>query len=240
MQSKIGTREQWLTARLELLTKEKEYTKLREEMARQRRCLPWVRMEKDYIFQDSAGDVSLAELFSGRSQLIVQHFMYGPDWEQGCPSCSLMADHHERIRVHLNQRDASLVVVSRAPVELLDKFKKRMGWTFRWVSSLGNDFNTDFSVSFPEGLENVQYNYGQTDVPSSEMPGMSVFARDDSGEIYNTYSCFARGLERFIGVYELLDILPKGRAEDDLPFPMAWVKLRDSYQKETRGSDCCS
>src|SRR5258708_37862406 len=189
---------EWIASRKELLRKEKEFNKQRDELSRQRRELPWERVEKQYVFDGRNGKETLADLFGGRSQLIVYHFMFGPGWEQGCPSCSFLADHFDGSLVHLANRDVTLMVVSRAPLAQIEAFKKRMGWGFKWVSSFGNEFNNDFHVSFtPEELSQgeVYYNYGLTKFPSDEAPGISVFYKDERGQIFHTYSCYSRGLD---------------------------------------------
>ena len=224
--------EEWLAARLELLKKEKQFTRMRDEVTRHVRDLPWVKVEKQYDFEGPNGKESLHDLFEGRRQLIVYHFMFAPDWDEGCKSCSLIADHYAPSIIHLNQRDVSMVTVSRAPLEKLQAFQKRMGWQFKWVSSLGNDFNRDYHVSFsPEEVEKKEmyYNYGNNAFPVTEGPGLSVFATDDSGTIFHTFSTYARGLDIFLGVYNLLDIVPKGRDESELPYGMAWVRHHDRY-----------
>lgn len=223
---------EWLARREELLQKEKEFTRLRDELSRQRRGLPWVKVEKNYIFEGPQGEENLASLFAGRSQLIIYHFMFGPDWKEGCQSCSLEADHFNTIIVHLNARDVSMAAVSRAPLDLLLPFEKRMGWTFKWVSSYKNDFNRDFHVSFTKeemAKGKVYYNYAMSEFPSDEAPGISVFYKDKAGSIFHTYSAYARGLDILLGVYNLIDMTPKGRDEDALAYPMAWVRLHDRY-----------
>jgi len=228
---KIVTNEEWLAARKGFLAKEKEFTRLRDELARQRRELPWVKVEKTYVFDGPNGKESLSDLFAGRSQLIVNHFMFGADWNEGCPSCSFWADTYNGVVVHLEHRDASFVVISRAPLEKLEAYKKRMGWSFKWVSALHNDFNRDYHVSFtPEEQKAAVYNYEAGGFGSSEAPGVSVFARDGAGNIFHTYSCYARGLDTLNGAYQLLDLLPKGRDEQGLPHPMAWVRRHDKYE----------
>jgi predicted dithiol-disulfide oxidoreductase (DUF899 family) len=223
--------EEWLAARKGFLAKEKEFTRLRDELARQRRELPWVKVEKTYVFDGPNGKETLSDLFAGRSQLIVNHFMFGPDWGEGCPSCSFWADTYNGVVVHLEHRDASFVVISRAPLEKLEAYKKRMGWGFKWVSALHNDFNGDYHVSFtPEEQKTAVYNYNAGGFGSSEAPGVSVFAKDDTGNIFHTYSCYARGLDTLNGAYQLLDLLPKGRDEQGLPYPMAWVRRHDKYE----------
>ncbi len=229
---KVVSPSEWLAARKELLAKEKEFTRLRDELSRQRQELPWEKIEKDYSFEGLSGKETLSDLFGGRSQLIVYHFMFDPDWSEGCRSCSLLGDHYDRSVIHLSQRDVALVTVSRAPLEKLEAFKKRMGWSFKWVSSLGSDFNWDYHVSFtPEeqAEKKTYYNYGVHPFPSSEGPGISVFSKNANGEVFHAYSSFARGLDIFIGVYNLLDIVPKGRDEDNLAYGMEWVRHHDRY-----------
>ena len=216
------------------LAKEKELTRLRDQLSQERRELPWVVVEKDYTFQGPNGPETLSALFQGRHQLLVYHFMMGPYWDEGCPSCSFWADNYNGAVVHLNHRDVTLVAISRAPLEKLEAYKQRMGWTFKWVSSSDTDFNFDYHVSATaeeiERGEPVYYNYHMTSFPSPERPGISVFYKDDDGSIYHTYSCYARGLDMLNGTYHLLDLLPKGRDEDDLPYPMAWVRRHDQYE----------
>jgi predicted dithiol-disulfide oxidoreductase (DUF899 family) len=222
----------WLAARKELLKKEKEFTRLRDELSRQRRELPWEKVEKRYEFDGPKGKETLADLFAGKSQLIVYHFMFGPGWKEGCPSCSYLADHFDGAAVHLAQRDSRLVVISRAPLPEIEAFKKRMGWQFKWVSSSGNDFNFDYHVSFSKDEKvkgKVYYNYEMMDFPSEEAPGSSVFYKNEAGEIFHTYSSYARGLDILIGTYNFLDFTPKGRDEDGLPHSMAWVRHHDRY-----------
>ena len=224
----------WLAARRELLAKEKEFTRLRDELSRARRDLPWQKVEKDYVFDGPNGKESLADLFDDCSQLIVYHFMYGPTWEEGCPSCSFWADNFNGIGIHLRHRDISLIAVSRAPLTILDAYKKRMGWNFKWVSSLGSDFNFDFHVSFtPDQVKKgeMNYNYEIRKFPSEEGPGISVFYKNEQGELFHTYSCFARGLDMLNGAYHYMDIAPKGRDEDGLPYSMAWLRRHDQYDK---------
>ena len=229
---KLVSRDEWLIARKAHLAKEKEFTRARDELARQRRELPWVKVDKTYVFDGPDGKQTLADLFDGRSQLIVYHFMLGPGWEQGCPSCSFLADHFDGAAVHLAQRDVSLVVVSRAPLREIENFKQRMGWRFKWVSSHGNDFNRDYHVSFSKDdmrKGKVYYNYDMSEFPSEEAPGASVFYRDANGDIFHTYSCYSRGLDILIGAYNFLDLAPKGRDEAALPWTMAWVRHHDRY-----------
>jgi predicted dithiol-disulfide oxidoreductase (DUF899 family) len=231
---KVVSEEQWVEARRAHLAKEKELTRRRDELARERRELPWVRVGKEYVFDSPRGRVTLAELFGGRSQLLIYHFMFGPEWKEGCPSCSLVVDHLDGAVPHLAARDVSLVVVSRAPLAKLEAFERRMGWRFPWVSSFGSDFNYDFHVSFRPGDKKggkVEYNYTMQAFPSEEGPGASVFYRDrETGEIFHTYSTYGRGLDAFVGTYTLLDLVPKGRDEDGLGFPMAWVRHHDRYE----------
>jgi predicted dithiol-disulfide oxidoreductase (DUF899 family) len=208
---------------------------VRDELSRQRRALPWVKVDKAYVFDGPNGKETLAELFGGRSQLIVYHFMFGPGWEQGCPSCSLLADHFDGAVVHLAQRDVTFLAVSRAPLPQIEAFKKRMGWKFKWVSSFENDFNRDYHVSFTKDEMDkgeVYYNYALTKFPSEEAPGASVFAKDAGGTIFHTYSTYGRGLDILIGAYNYLDLVPKGRDEDALPWSMAWVRHHDRYEQK--------
>lgn len=212
--------------------KRKAFTRQRDELSRERRELPWVKVEKNYVFDGSNGKETLAGLFDGRSQLIIYHFMFGPEWEQGCPSCSFEADHFNSFIVHLNARDVSMAAVSRAPLEKLQTFRKRMGWNFKWVSSYETSFNADYHVSFTKdemAKGKVNYNYGMNVFPSDEAPGVSVFYKDADGGIFHTYSTYARGLDILLGAYNFLDLAPKGRDEDSLPYPMAWVRHHDRY-----------
>jgi predicted dithiol-disulfide oxidoreductase (DUF899 family) len=228
----VVSSKEWTESRKELLRKEKEFTRLRDELSRQRRELPWEKVDKDYVFEGPTGKETFADLFDGKSQLIIYHFMFGPGWEQGCPSCSYLADHFDGSLVHLANRDVSFVVVSRAPMEQINAFKKRMGWKFRWVSSFGNDFNFDYHVSFSKEEQaggKVTYNYSTMEFPSEEAPGASVFYKNPAGEIFHTYSSFARGLDILVGTYNFLDLAPKGRDEDGLAFSMAWVRHHDRY-----------
>jgi predicted dithiol-disulfide oxidoreductase (DUF899 family) len=226
------TREEWLAVRLDLLKQEKALTRQRDEVSRARRALPRVKIEKDYVFQTEKGDETLGDLFAGRSQLVLYHFMFGPDWEEGCKSCSLIADGFDGPDIHLAQRNVTFLAASRAPLPKLMSFRDRMGWKFRWVSSLQSDFNWDFQVAFSEeevGGE-VYYNYKSGKFPMTEAPGLSVFAKDPDGTIYHTYSCFGRGLDALIGTYQYLDLVPKGRDEQNLPFSMGWVRHHDKYE----------
>ncbi len=229
MTHQIVSRQEWLEARKAFLEKEKAFTKAREDLARERRELPWVRIDKVYSFEGIEGPLTLADLFGKHDQLIVQHFMFGPDWHEGCPSCSFWADNFNGIDGHLAQRDTSFVLVSRAPLAKLEAYRKRMGWTLRWVSSLGNDFNFDYGVSFKPGEQDIKYNFETIKPHGEESPGLSAFRRGDDGAIYHTYSTYARGLDVLNGTYQLLDITSKGRDESGLPYPMAWVKRHDRY-----------
>lgn len=227
------SREQWIDARRSFLAKEKEFTQLRDQLSEQRRALPWVKVDKEYLFEGPEGRESLAELFAGRSQLIVYHFMYGPEWEDGCPSCSFWADNFDHIDIHLAHRDITMVTVSRARLETLQAYRERMGWEFKWVSSFGGDFNYDFNVSFsPEEMEKgeMTYNFHVTKFPADEAPGISVFYKTEAGEVFHTYSCYARGLDMLNGAYHFMDLAPKGRDEAELPFTMAWLRRRDQYE----------
>ena len=217
----------WIKARKELLAKEKQLTALRDEVAAARRAMPWQEVTRVYIFQGPEGDLTLADLFADKSQLIVYHFMYGPDWQEGCKSCSFWADQYDAINKHIGARDVAIACVSRAPLEVFTPFKQRMGWNFRWVSSAGSSFNEDYRVSFPGKTSGV-YNYEETTV-REELPGLSVFYKDDEDRIYHTYSAYSRGLDALNTTYQMLDLVPKGRDEQDLPFAMAWVKLHDQY-----------
>lgn len=227
--------EKWLAARRELLREEKEFTKARERLAAKRRTLPWVKIDKAYTFESPAGRVTLSDLFEGRSQLIIYHFMFGPGWEEGCKSCSYVSDHHDAAVVHLKARDVAFAAVSHAPLAEFMPFKRRMGWRFNWVSAHGSGFNQDFGVSFtPEEIadgKKVFYNFGLTEVPIEELPGLSVFARNAAGAIYHTYSTYSRGLDPLIGTYQLLDLVPKGRDEAGLEFTMQWVRHHDRYEQ---------
>jgi len=229
----IVSREQWLAERMTLLAREKELTRLQDEIARERRALPWVRVEKEYLFDTLDGPRRLAELFDGRSQLLVQHFMFAPGWEQGCKSCSYMADHNDGANLHLAQRDVTLLAVSRAPLADIERFRRRMGWRFPWVSSHGSDFNRDFGVSFSQdelSSGKVDYNYARQPFPHEEAPGISVFHRDETGAVFHTYSRYGRGVEVMMHAYALLELTPKGRDEDGLDYPMAWVRHHDRYE----------
>jgi predicted dithiol-disulfide oxidoreductase (DUF899 family) len=231
MRNQVVSHEEWLKARLELLAAEKEFTRQRDALTRRRMAMPWERVEKSYRFEGPNGPLSLADLFDGRSQLIVYHFMFGPDWEEGCKSCSFWADNFDGIPIHLNHRDVTFTAVSRAPLAKIEAYKKRMGWSFPWVSSYGSDFNYDFHVSFTEeqlAAGKVDYSYGLVE-GYEELPGLSVFYKNERGEVFHTYSCYARGIDMVNGAYQLLDLVPKGRDEDGFEFSMEWVRRHDQY-----------
>jgi predicted dithiol-disulfide oxidoreductase (DUF899 family) len=235
-QPKTVSRDEWLAARLDLLEQEKALSRQRDAVARARRQLPRVRIDKDYGFQSETGAETLSDLFDGRNQLIIYHFMFGPDWEEGCRSCSLIAEGFDGADVHLAQRDVTFLAVSRAPLAKLLAFRARMGWRFKWASSLESDFNRDFHVSFTEDeiKGDVYYNYRNGRYPVTEAPGLSVFAKEPDGSIYHTYSCFSRGLDALIPTYQYLDLVPKGRDEDGLAYTMEWVRLHDRYEDQER------
>lgn len=240
--NEVVSREIWLEARRALLAREKEATHLRDRVNQERQALPWVKVEKDYVFDTPAGRRTLAELFDGRSQLVVYHFMFGPEWEQGCVGCSFLADNLDGALAHLNNHDVTLVAVSRAPLAKLEGYKQRMGWRFPWVSSYGGDFNFDFHVSFDKAeIEEgrVFYNFDRL-VPEQahdELPGMSAFIKADDGTIYHTYSSYARGIEEWISTLMILDRAPKGRNEDST---MHFVKRHDEYGAPAAKHSCCS
>lgn len=228
----IVSQEEWIAARKKLLKKEKESTRLLDKLSAERRKLPWVAVGKNYVFDAPGGKVTLADLFTGRSQLVIYHFMFGPDWQEGCPSCSFVSDHFDGALPHLAARDVTMAAVSRAPLAKIEAFKKRMGWRFKWVSSYGCDFNADFHVSFTaEELAQgqVNYNFTMQEFPSAEAPGLSVFYKDTAGGIFHTYSTYGRGVELLMGTYRILDLVPKGRDEDHLEFSMEWVRYHDRY-----------
>lgn len=240
---KIVSQEEWLKARSALLAKEKALTRQHDELARQRRELPCVRVEKSYAFDGPRGKVSLAELFDGQDQLVIYHFMLGPDWKEGCPSCSYLMDHLDGAVAHLRARNVTFALVSRAPLPSIEAFKKRMGWHFAWVSSQGTNFNGDFGVSYTKeqiAAGKPSYNYGTIPPFGEECPGLSVFAKGEDGQIYHTYSTYARGLESMIGTYAILDMVPNGRDEAGLPMTMSWVKHHDKYEQlVSLGESCC-
>jgi predicted dithiol-disulfide oxidoreductase (DUF899 family) len=252
---KIVSTDEWIQARRKLLEAEKALTQQTDEVSRMRRELPWEKVEKNYVFEGPKGKETLADLFDGRSQLIVYHFMFGPGWAEGCPSCSFLADHVDGALVHLAHRDTTLAVISRAQFPQIQAFQKRMGWRFHWVSSFANGFNRDYHVSFSkEEMTDgkAHYNYQLISTPVEELPGVSVFYKDPAGAIFHTYSAFARGTETLAGTYHYLDLVPKGRDEDGLAFTMAWVRHHDRYDGYVvdpkavyrppagAGSSCCS
>jgi predicted dithiol-disulfide oxidoreductase (DUF899 family) len=239
---------EWVAARKELLRKEKEFTRQRDQLSELRRELPWVKVDKHYVFEGPSGKETLGDLFGSKSQLIVYHFMLGPGWEEGCPSCSFLADHFEGSLVHLANRDVSFVAVSRAPLSEIEVFKKRMGWHFKWVSSFGNDFNHDYNVSFSKdeiAQHKAYYNYQTLDALREETPGASVFYKNNAGNLFHTYSTYERGLDILVGAYNYLDLVPKGRDEEGLDFTMSWVRHHDRYPEEkpaaqrAGASSCC-
>lgn len=241
-QHKIVSRDEWIAARKALMASKKELTQAREAVSRQRRELPWVKVDKDYVFDGPEGKVRLGDLFRGRPQLVVQHVMFAPEWDAACKSCSFWVDGFERMVPHLAARDTTMVAISRAPLAKLEAFKQRMGWTFDWVSSGANDFNYDYAVTFsPEQLKSgaTLYNYGTTPFGSEEAPGVSVFYRDQDGAIFHTYSTYSRGLDMMNAAYHYLDLTPLGRHEEGLPYPMDWVRLRDQYQPAPVQASCC-
>ena len=230
MQHAVVSRDEWLAARRDFLKAEKEVTHLRDKLAQDRLALPWVRIEKEYVFDTAEGPRTLAELFEGRSQLLVQHFMFAPGWKEGCPSCSFMADHTDGMNWHLAHHDVTMIAVSRAPLADIERYRQRMGWQFRWVSSNGSPFNYDFRVSFtPEEVSSghIDYNFGQWDETGEEWPGLSAFFKDEAGNVFHTYSTFGRGVEAMMGTYAMLDLMPKGRNEDE---GMDWVRRHDRYR----------
>lgn len=228
----IVSREDWLEARKAHLQKEKEFTRQRDQLSQERRDMPWVKVDKEYVFEGPNGKESLSDLFEDKSQLMIYHFMFGPDWDEGCPSCSFWADNYNGIVVHLKHRDITMLAISKAKLEKLEAYKKRMGWGFKWGSSFDNNFNRDYHVSFTE--EETQkgemyYNYHRTHFPSSEGPGISVFYKDEDGTVYHTYSCYARGLDMLNGAYHMIDLTPKGRMEQGQR-NMYWLKRHDQYE----------
>lgn len=232
MQNQVVSRDEWLATRKQLLAKEKAFTRMRDELNAERRALPWVKVEKSYVFDTLDGPRTLADLFRGRSQLITKHFMFGPDWSEGCVGCSYELDNMSGALVHLENHDVSYVVVSRAPLEKIEPFRRRMGWNMTWVSSYGNDFNYDFHVSFrPNELAKGEayYNYEVRPIGIDEMSGRSVFYKDAAGDIFHTYSAFARGGEMFLTTYAALDITPKGRDETINGNLTDWVRHHDRY-----------
>jgi predicted dithiol-disulfide oxidoreductase (DUF899 family) len=234
-QPKVVSPEQWLAARQDLLAKEKRLTRQRDALAAERRKLPWVKLEKEYLFDTPSGKMTLSQLFENRSQLIIYHFMFGPEWKEGCPGCSMIADHLDGSVTHLANRDLTLLAVSRAPLAKIQEFKQRMGWRFKWVSSFSSDFNHDFHVSSTKeelAKGEIYYNYKMQPLPSDERPGASVFYKNENGELFHTYSTYARGLEVGMGAYSYLDIVPKGRDEEGLPRKTAWLRHHDRYEQD--------
>ncbi len=235
---RIVSKKEWLKSRKALLAKEKKFTHLRERLAQERRDLPWVKLDKEYVFESARGPESLARLFDGKSQLVVYHFMFGPGWKEGCPHCSFWADHYDGMLPHLGQRDVSFIAVSRAPLSEIEPFKKRMGWRFPWVSSSGSDFNYDFQASFrPEDIKSgkVFYNYETSPMDMTDREGISVFFRDAKGAIFHTYSTFARGIDMVNTTYQFLDLVPKGR--DERGRSQYWVRHKDRYEKEKKAAE---
>jgi predicted dithiol-disulfide oxidoreductase (DUF899 family) len=232
MSHPIVSRQEWISARKALLTKEKQLTRQRDQLAAERRNLPWVKIEKAYVFDGPSGKMTLQDLFQGRSQLVIQHFMFGPDWEEGCVGCSFGADHADAARQHFEHRDLSFAAVSRTALSKIEAFRRRMGWRFLWVSSLGSDFNYDFDVSFTKeqiARGKVTYNYAPVNSQSEDLSGISVFYKDEAGGIYHTYSTYGRGVEVMMGTYAMLDLTPKGRGERDVDYKMEWVRHHDRY-----------
>jgi predicted dithiol-disulfide oxidoreductase (DUF899 family) len=229
---KVVSQKEWISARKKLLLKEKKFSKVRDDLNLQRRKLPWVKVEKDYIFEGPKGKVPFADLFGGKSQLIVSHFMFGPGWKEGCPHCSFWADHYDSVNLHIGQRDIALIVVSRAPWKEIAPFKKRMGWKFDWVSSGQTSFNFDFGVSFtPEQIKNrtAIYNFAPLNMDIDEREGVSAFYKDKNGDIYRTYSSYARGIDLMNTTYNFVDLTAKGR--DEKPGEAQdWVRYRDEYK----------
>ncbi len=238
---RIVTPSEWLAARKELLAEEKRLTRQMDAVNAKRRALPWVKVEKDYQFDSPRGRVSLAGLFAGKTQLVMQHFMLGEGWGEGCRSCSFMADHTDPMLPHLAARDVTMLAVSHAPLAEIEAFKKRMGWKFSWVSSCGSTFNHDFHVSFTEeeiASGKVNYNYTRQEFPKTEAPGLSVFFKAENGGVFHTYSVYGRGVELMMGAYRILDLTPKGRNEDDLEWPQQWVRYHDRYETNMAEGNC--
>ena len=226
----VVSEEEWIEARKKLLAKEKEFTHMRDQLSAERRALPWVKVEKDYVFDGPEGQQSLSDLFDGKSQLMIYHFMLGPDWEEGCPSCSFWADNFNDIDIHLAHRDISFLAVSRAGHEKIEKYKQRMGWNFKWMSSLNNDFNYDLCVSFtPEEKEanEITFNYREQPYFIDEIAGVSVFYKNEQDDIFHTYSTYSRGLDMLNGAYNYIDLAPKGRDEEN---GMSWLRRHDQYE----------
>ena len=231
---KIVSQSEWVEARKDLLVKEKEFTIFRDQLNQKRRDLPWVQVNKEYVFDGPDGKQNLSELFDGRSQLIVYHFMFGPSWDAGCPSCSFWADNFNKIIIHLNQRDVTMIAVSRATYDKIAAYQKRMGWDFNWISSYDNEFNFDYHVSFTQeelAKKETFYNYVAQDTGVSEKEGVSVFFKNHSGQIFHTYSTYARGIDMLNVAYNYLDLVPKGRDEEGHEFLQYWVRRHDEYDK---------
>lgn len=234
----VVSREQWIQARKQHLLHEKAFTRQRDQLSAERRALPWVKVDQPYRFKGPHGELGLADLFGGRSQLVVYHFMFAKGWDEGCPGCSFLADHIDGANQHLAHHDIALVAVSHAPFAEFQAFKRRMGWKFAWVSSAGNEFNYDFGVcARPEAVAagSATYNYEPTSGSEEELPGLSVFYRNPAGEIFHTYSTYARGLDLLVGAYNYLDLTPKGRNEEQI---MEWVRHHDRYD-DTPAASCC-
>jgi predicted dithiol-disulfide oxidoreductase (DUF899 family) len=232
MENRVASHEEWLKARLELLDAEKEFTRQRDALTRRRMAMPWERVEKSYQFEGLTGTLSLAELFDECSQLIVYHFMFAPDWQEGCKSCSFWADNFNGIAIHLDHRDVTFTAVSRAPLAKINAYRRRMGWSFRWVSSFGSDFNFDYHASFPSAQiveGKARYSYEIRPIGVSDEAAISVFSKNERGEVFHTYSCYGRGIDMLNGVYQYLDLVPKGRDEDGFDLPMKWISRRDQY-----------
>lgn len=241
MSHAVVSREAWLEARRALLAKEKAHTRALDALNRERLALPWVKLDKDYVFDTETGKKTLAQLFDGRGQLMVYHFMFGPAWDAGCPGCSFLADHLDGTLPHLNHHDVTLIAVSRAPLDKIQAYKRRMGWRFPWASAFESDFNHDFHVSFtPEELAGETVNYGYVDMPPSqandELPGLSAFARDEAGQVFHTYSTYARGAEELLGTMMILDRAPLGRNEEG---DMDFIRRHDEYETAPKAG-CCS
>lgn len=242
MQHKVVSREDWLAARKAFLAKEKVFTRTRDQLSAERHELPWVKLDKTYVFDTPEGKKTLADLFGDHSQLLVYHFMLGPGWAAGCPSCSYLADHFDGMLPHLAHRDVTFTAISRAPIAEVEAYRKRMGWQFPWASSSSNDFNFDFGVSFKlddDGHGKGIYNYEAQNLTSDEMPGVSAFYKDENGDVFHTYSAYARGLDHLVGTYNFLDLAPKGRDEDKLPWSMSWVRRHDEYDTSKQQKSCC-
>lgn len=238
---KIVSEAEWMAAREALLAEERAFTHARDALVAKRMALPWVKVEKRYTFETPHGERTLAQLFGPRSQLLTYHFMLGPEWEEGCPGCSFLSDHIDGMLVHLEHHDVTYVAVSRAPLAKIEAFKKRMGWYFPWVSSFGSDFNFDYRVSFSEADKargKAVYNYAEQDYMSDELPGISAFYRDEKGNVYHTYSAYARGVEMALGTYAMLEFTPKGRNEEN--DMREWMRHHDRYEDSPQPHACCA